>query len=514
VPVSSTRGPRFLLSDRIVTSARRERLILPFTAVLAAGLLVVGLAAAIWGLDWRWMLVALSAASVVLPCGLLVLRGRLDLFEPLILFTLMFLLLFVLRPAWDLWHENFIYTGRLIAPTFTKMLVAGLLAGTGFVIGYLSPPAGLLASRLPRPPRLEPRRLLIWSTLVLAVAFVAFAIFFVDSRGWRDPGEFFLRSKGRLQQLVASPTATSKYFLASILLMVPVALFFLSIRHNLGARARMGRIAGWAALASILAFLVYNFSAGQRRYVIVMVGALVVYYYLRRGRRPSALSLFAAALVALTVVSAVRDLRFAHARNKNPNPSQWLPWEAPGHLFQTQDTGVAPALATEMLVVPRHLHYTYGETTLLGPFVTLVPRQLWRDKPLPADQQVLARVWGGTPCGFNGQCSTFSPFGEPYRDGGLVGVFIFALLFGVLWKVAWLYYLRHRDSTVALVAYSALLPFMISWMRANFTLQALQVAMVLAVVVLGAVLCRTRTNGTSAISRDHDPGWQPDGGRD
>ena len=98
------------------------------------------------------MLLALSAASVVLPCGLLALRGRLDVFEPLIWFALLFLLLFVLRPAWDLWHENFIYTARLISPTFTKMLVAGLLAGTGFVIGYLTPPASLLSSRLPEPP--------------------------------------------------------------------------------------------------------------------------------------------------------------------------------------------------------------------------------------------------------------------------------------------------------------------------------------------------------------------------
>jgi hypothetical protein len=429
------------------------------------------------------------------------------------LFAVMFLLLFVLRPAWDLWHHNFIYTGRLISPTFTKMLVAGLLAGTGFVIGYLAPPASTLAARLPRPPALEPRRLMVWSTVVLAVAFVAFLIFFVDSRGWRDPGEFFLRSKGRLEQLVASPTATSKYFLASILLMVPVALFFLSIRYGGGADARMRRIAGWAGLVSILAFLVYNFSAGQRRYVIVMVGALALYYYLRRGRRPSALSLVIAAVVTLTVVSAVRDLRFAHARSTSPDPVQWLPWDAAVHLFETQDTGVAPALATQMLVVPSELDYTYGAKTVIGPFVTLVPRQIWKDKPLPADQQVLATVWGGTPCGFKGQCSTFSPFGEPYRDGGLVGVFLFALLFGAFWKTAWLYYLRHRDTTLAIVAYSALLPFMISWMRANFTLQALQVTMVLAVIVLGAVLCRTRANGTSAIPSERDPSWQPAGGR-
>jgi hypothetical protein len=117
----------------------RERWILPFTAIVAAGLVLAGLAAAISWIDWRWVLLGLCAAAVVFPCGVLALRGRLDLFEPLTWFAVMFLLLFVARPAWDLGHENFIYTGRLISPTFTKMLVAGLLAGTGFVIGYLIP---------------------------------------------------------------------------------------------------------------------------------------------------------------------------------------------------------------------------------------------------------------------------------------------------------------------------------------------------------------------------------------
>ena len=71
-------------------------------------------------------------------------------------------------------------------------------------------------------------------------------------------------------------------------------------------------------------------------------------------------------------------------------------------------------------------------------------------------------------------------------------MFIFALLFGVFWRAAWLYYLRHRETEVALVAYCTLLPFMITWMRGNFILPAMEVAMALAVVVVAAVLCRTR----------------------
>jgi oligosaccharide repeat unit polymerase len=486
----------------------REGLILPFAAVLGAGFLVLLIAAAASWVDWRWVLLALAAATVVVPCGVLALKGRLDVFEPLVWFSIMFLLLFVGRPAWDLAHHNFIYTGRLISPTFTRMIVAGLLGGGGFVIGYLSPAARSLVSRLPRPQPLNSRRLMVWSFLILALAVIAFAIFFIHARGWHDPAGFFFRGQKRLEQLSASPAATSKYFLASILLMVPVALFFWFIREREGAAVRIGRIAGWAALVSIIAFLAYNLGAGQRRYVIVMVGALAVYYYLRRGRRPSGLALCVTAVVALTLVSAIRDVRFAHSRNTNANPVQWLPWNAVTHLFKTQDTGVAPALATEMLVVPHDLNYTYGTTTLFGPFVTLVPRQIWHGKPLPADQQVLKSVWGGTPCGANGQCSTFSPFGEPYRDGGLVGVFIFAVLFGVFWRSIWLYYVRHQDSVLAIIVCATLLPFMISWMRANFTLQALQATMVLTVVVLGGVLCRVRP-GEEAGPPER---WRPAGG--
>ena len=119
-PSSSAAGPRAWMHP--LGGPGKERFTLPFAGLLAAGLAAVGLAAAASWVDWRWVLVALCAIAVVLPCGLLVLRGRLDVFEPLTWFAVTFLLLFVLRPAYDLWHENFIYTGRLISPTFTKML--------------------------------------------------------------------------------------------------------------------------------------------------------------------------------------------------------------------------------------------------------------------------------------------------------------------------------------------------------------------------------------------------------
>jgi hypothetical protein len=490
-----------------------ERFTLLWIGAFAVGVAATCLVAALSWLDWRWILIVLSATTVLLPCGLLIARGKLDVFEPLTWFAFFFLLLWVLRPAWDLNHEHFIYAQRLITPTFDKMLLAGLLAGAGFVIGYLIPAAGSLAARIPRPTRLDSRRLMVWAAIVFAVALIAFALFFIHAHGWRHPASFFFRGKARLFQLSASPNATSKYFLASILLVVPAALFFLAARADLGKETRIGRIAGWAALASVIAFCVYNLAAGQRRYLIAMLGALALYFYLRRGRRPAVVSLVVVAVVALTVASAVRDLRLSHARHASPDPLQWLPWTAANHLFETQDTGVAPSLALEMLVVPSELDYTYGDTTVVGPLRTLIPRQLWSNKPLPPDQQVLSTVFAGRPCTLGAQCDTFSPWGEPYRDGGLVAVFIFAVLFGFFWKVAWLYFSRHRETTLAIVGYATLLPFMITWMRGNFTLPALQAGMSLAVVVLAGVLCRPRTNGAAAVRPDPDLGRRTAGAR-
>ena len=296
--------------------------------------------------------------------------------------------------------------------------------------------------------------------------------------------------------------------------MIPAALWLLSVRQHEGTATRLGRIAGGAALASIVVFLVINFPSGQRRYVVGLLGALAIDHYLRRNRRPSVLSIVAVALVALTVASAVREVRFSSSRDTGVSPVRWLPWNAVGTLLEGPDTSMAPALAAEMLVVPSQLGYTYGETTLIEPFVTAVPRQLWHGKPRPPNQEILAAIWTGDPCRYQTQCSTFSPFGESYRDAGLVGVFLFAVLFGIFWRMVWQYYLRHRETVVALVAYSSLLPFMVAWMHGNFILPAAQVAMILAVVVAGAWFCRVRAGDADPSPADRGRERQPVGGRD
>ena len=159
-----------------------------------------------------------------------------------------FVLFFAFRPAWHLANENFIYAGRLISPTFTKMLVAGLLAGTGFVIGYLMPGARLARVAASAPPEAgasPPADLVPGGAGGRPGRFRGPVRPAAAGRTRRTSSSG--KNRIRFQEIAAKPTATSKYFIASIVLMIPAALLFLSIRQSAGtvathrAHRRMGR---------------------------------------------------------------------------------------------------------------------------------------------------------------------------------------------------------------------------------------------------------------------------------
>ena len=67
----------------------------------------------------------------------------------------------------------------------------------------------------------------------------------------------------RIQAIASTPEATSKYFIVSIVLLIPAALLFLSIAQGANGDDRTRRLAKWAAIASILAFLLITFPANR-----------------------------------------------------------------------------------------------------------------------------------------------------------------------------------------------------------------------------------------------------------
>ena len=192
------------------------------------------------------------------------------------------------------------------------------------------------------------------------------------------------------------------------------------------ARQPQGKARGLAALASVAAFCAYNLGAGQRRYLIEMLVALALYYYLRRDRRPSLWSVAVVLVVALTVFSAIRDLRLSTLATTIRTPSSGCRGTRQAPVRDAGHGGRALARPRDARrPVGASLHD--GGTTIVGPIRTLIPRRSGptsRCRPTTGPEDRLRRQ----ALHPRGQCDTFSPLGEPYRDGGLPAVFVFAVL--------------------------------------------------------------------------------------
>ena len=145
------------------------------TAALILVSCIVGIGAAVasdWSVDAQLVL----AVTCVLLGGLLIrwATAGLDPFEPLVMFVLAWLVMFVIRPGSMVSSGNLVFDTGIsqtnLTETFPTMLTLGMLGALGFVLGYLSP-AGTGFARRWRPPAEDatPDVLVTYALVIAAV---------------------------------------------------------------------------------------------------------------------------------------------------------------------------------------------------------------------------------------------------------------------------------------------------------------------------------------------------------
>lgn len=430
-------------------------------------------------------LLVVMSTLLVGVAATLVSQRRLDLFEPLCLFFAFFALLFIGRPAWDISHGRLVYDNVDLSSTYTRLLVVALLALAGFLGGYLSPYGPRIAQRLPGPSTtISDRRLLFFCGAVFVLGALGTVALAIRSGGFAHPSSFFL---GRSQSRLRATVETDKYLVDSVALMVAGSMIIFARALEREQRRLLALAFGSAAVV-----LAVTLPAGNRKWPVALVLGYATLYYLVRGRRPRVLVLLVGLLCALSVVTVARELRYSHSQAAISRAEHALiPWNGVEELFSGGDTGPAPALAAEMTVVPSRLGYSWGASTLGFP-VGFVPRALWHGKPLPPSQQVLDALFQPPACAPKKPCPTFSTFGDPYHDGGYIGVLLFAVLFGVGWQVVWSYYQRNRSDILVTAGYSVVLPMLALFLRGDFFLKAMETTAMMAVFIVASFVCRRR----------------------
>jgi hypothetical protein len=408
-------------------------------------------------------LLSAMGGVLVAPIGLRLLRRRFDPFEPIVLFSVAYGVMFVVRPAAMIATHHLAYDGPRtstdVSATFTKMLVLALLGAVAFVAAYEAPLGGRLASGWRGLGDLGAPRVVVGALAIGLLGVGSFVAFLVSSSGLSGLSLIF---RGRTAELSRDVAGTTFYLWYSFFLLVPATLLLVAV--GLERRRKVLLIVG---LAFGALFLLRTVPLGSRIAILPLLGGGLVFAYLRRDRRPRVVVLVVFALIALVGSAFLSDLRGRGARGESVAQTivrSTRPHRIVEPLTSGPDTEMAPVLAAALTQIPKKLHYTYGRT-IFGDLVSRpIPRALWSDKPEIPRDKLIATLWPieSKKGGINPEFSVLLYF---FWDFGIPGVVAGVLLFGLGARALFEYFRAYRKSAAVQVLYSLALWFIVIGLR-------------------------------------------------
>jgi hypothetical protein len=433
---------------------------------------------------------------LVLPLAWRAVAGRFDPFEPIVVFAVAWGVMFVVRPSAILIRGDTTFFGVDIEPTLDRALLLALLGAVAFVIGYEGSVGTRVAARLPTPPAA------VRTSVVLACAFavsalgvLALAAFLLSAGGIQAVGTFFGGRSDALNDLFDNST---NYLWWASLLVVPAALLSFAV----GLVDRRPATAVAAALL-VGAALLRTVPVGNRLFLLVLIGGMVVLVYLHRRKRPGAVALIVACVLGLVVSTALQNLRYAENRDSFSSFAESVmssPSRIVSPLINGADAEMAPALAGALQAVPDELPHRYGGATIGDLVRRPIPRELWEGKPETPGHELVAAVWpeARERGGFD---PALTPLLYFYWDFGLPGVFVGMAFYGFLARALYQYARTHEGNLFAQVLFALGLPLLVIAAR-NDPVSGIMTAAVLFVPLAVTAWAAARASRSEFSSRN------------
>jgi O-antigen/teichoic acid export membrane protein len=440
-----------------------------WTRVIVSALLVAAVAGFAGGLvapTFDALLVGAIALVLALPMLQRLIVRRFDPFEPIVLFSGAWAVMFVLRPIAMLVTNNFEFgpgTAMSVESTFTEMLALALVGAITFMVGYALPLGGRVGRRL-KPPAttFDPDTVAVAALAVAGAGILLFGVFLMQSGGM-SAVRSLLGGRDAISQSDFYRASTS-YLYSAPLLLIPSALALCAT--GAATRRRLLTVLG---VAIVVLLLIRSLPMGSRMTLLPFVGGAVVYVYLARARRPRGLTLLAGAIVLLLGSTLLHNVRSAEARRHDGVVQIALkaiadPSGVIENLTSGADSEMAPALAAALQAIPGSIPHSYGAAVIGDLLIRPIPRILWPGKPLPPREQLLANLW---PVEYeyglaNPEFSTLLYF---YMDAGILGVAGGLLLYGVAARTLYEYLHAHNGNLTVDLLYAVTLPFFVIGLR-------------------------------------------------
>lgn len=426
---------------------------------LCAGLLTGG-----GGDGQRPALMITLALITPLPVIIRALQRRFDPFEPINFYVLGILVLFVLRPIFELVYDSRLFGQYADYAGFDGALTIALVGTSALYAGYGCRFGVHLGRRLPTlrdgwsPDTVA--IMCIGLVLLGVVLFAGFAAQLGQSVGGAT--DYF---RGRSENSPSLRQSTAYLYLGPYLV-VPATLLLVTAWQ----REHRRRFLVGALLTGALALLI-TVPRGDRTYVLTFLLPLMVLPYLHSGRRPRLLTLGILIALVIPVLNVLLEVRNVSTRD-NVSERFTAAVSRPDRSFINfmlgLDTSMFTVLSLTKELVPTRVSHAPGRV-VTAVLAAPVPGLLWGNKPLQGDQIVYNELFPQQAAVTRaGNASGF--FGGFYFDSGLFGVAIYSALVGVASRAVWEWWRRHgRRHLGATLVFAAALPFIIVLQRGNLS---------------------------------------------
>ncbi len=374
--------------------------------------------------------------------------GR-DLLAPVWPASLYFVLLFVVRPVWDVvFGSPFLGNWPFDPDTslaFELSLAYAALSFISFLVGYVSTGGAALGSFLPRLPATwrQTRSVGTVGLLLLSGAVSLWALITYHG-GW----VIFTSDRA------AALTAPGQEYLRQGTGLIPVSfLYALTLSMGWGRRRWAVVIVGGVTLATLGAISGSKFEA-----LYPILATILTVHYLG-GRRIGIRHLAALTLGVVLVFPVFNNLRHADSLKTALTTTHWTTTEVGEHLI-ARFYG-ADALTLCVRDTPGLMAFQYGST--ITPVLTAwIPRVFFPEKPVVTFGKVFAETYMGDHFADTGTSASPTILGDAYINFHLPGILIVSFAYGLLLRGLYTWTIRSHFGAPAVFLYLGLLPLCVT----------------------------------------------------
>lgn len=366
-------------------------------------------------------------------------RKDFDIFEPINIMLFMYLGIFSIRPILDIVNSDYYTMGINTMDSCIKSTIIVAISIVAFSIGYYNKfkiRDNKEKNNLIEKNEKSKNKILLVSWIIWIISFVMTIISLLISGKSLSYILSFGSSGVVDDELISNNVAALTFFAYSML--APWMYILINGKNKV--------------IKALITFLMLStyIVKGTRIVLLVMISAPIIYYYLKRGKRPKIETVSIAIILILLFMSFIQMIRSGLRLGTEVDKTGFAE-VAITNVFDA-DLTTYKQFYRIVSTYPDVYSYTLGRAMIQQTLITIIPRNIWPSKPEPVITDVIrnsinekARIAGLAAPGL----------GEYYFEFGIIGCVVCMFILGSTFR-RWKYILKNHNSTYLYIKYALL----------------------------------------------------------